>query len=764
MSFYFTPYMIPPLLSAAVNAGLAAFALRRRHVPAAPALFWLTMGVSGWCLVYALSIASTSLAVKILCYKFGTTFACIFILSLLSLALESAGLGRWLTRQRLLVVALLPLVASFLTWISEFHSLARYGFYLYTSGPLLLLGYHQGPLFDLLVLYLRCVCAVVVAILISGFWRTPRSEWPRFGLMIAATVSPLVLRVFPLIPIKGFDTATSALLASGILYTVAIFRHRLLDLVPIARETLFEMMIEPVFVLDRGGRLATANRAARDLLRLDNDSTAIPAESVFAPYPRLKELIKEDATGQDGLVLDDGPANRSWHVTKTRIESGGNLHGWLIALRDITSLCLTQKDLGYSEQRFRALAENSVDTIWQLDGELRITYVGRLDQEMRGFAAEEVIGGSLFDVIAGEGGDRVRRLYQMRLDQERQGIRTGSVCFEVPLKRKDGGFIWTEINSSPLRDAEGAIIGFIGAVRDISERKQTEGRLLTEKRKLEEALYRLRITEAQLNRLNLTLIQQVEQETEKRLAHERLLARNNRLAAMGEMIAAIAHQWRQPLATVGATIQSMRMAWERNRLDSAFMERAESDAQKQLFYMSDTIEEFRNFFRPEKDTESFAVCDELEDAVQLVSAQFANSGITVCVTNTSTEPIKVSGYPNEFKQVVLNLVSNGRDAILERRQRTVLAGQVARTHDEIALSVHGEANKVVIKVRDSGCGIPPEIAERVFDPYFTTKPEGKGTGIGLYMSRLIIEESMGGHLDFQSGPDGTVFTIELNGA
>ena len=268
----------------------------------------------------------------------------------------------------------------------------------------------------------------------------------------------------------------------------------------------------------------------------------------------------------------------------------------------------------------------------------------------------------------------------------------------------------------------------------------------------------------QLRGLNQTLTQQVDEETEKRLEHERMLARNGRLAAMGEMIGAIAHQWRQPLATLGATIQSIRMAWERQRLDSDFLERAEAAAQKQLYYMSDTIEGFRNFFRPEKDTESFVVCDELEDAVQLVSAQFANSGITILVTNTSTAPVKVSGYPNEFKQVVLNLVSNGRDAILERRQRTVLAGQVARTHDEIALSVHGEADKVVIEVRDSGCGIPPEIAERVFDPYFTTKPEGKGTGIGLYMSRLIIEESMEGRLDFQSGPDGTVFTIELNGA
>ena len=247
----------------------------------------------------------------------------------------------------------------------------------------------------------------------------------------------------------------------------------------------------------------------------------LPLRRFLGLYPRLNDLVSNDAIGPDGLVLDGGSANRSWHVTKTAIESGGNPQGWLIALRDITSLCRAQQELGYSEQRFRTLAENMVDTIWQLDKDLRITYVGNMDREMRGFAAEEVVGGFVFDVLTDEAGERVRRLYRMRLEQERQGIKTGSVCFEAPLKCKDGGSIWTEINSNPLRDADGAIIGFIGAIRNISERKQAEEKLVTEKRKLEEALYRLRTTEAQLKRLNLTLVQQVEQETEKRLAHER---------------------------------------------------------------------------------------------------------------------------------------------------------------------------------------------------------------------------------------------------
>ena len=266
---------------------------------------------------------------------------------------------------------------------------------------------------------------------------------------------------------------------------------------------------------------------------------------------------------------------------------------------------------------------------------------------------------------------------------------------------------------------------------------------------------------SQLKGLNLTLTQQVEEETEKRLAHERLLARNARLASMGEMIGAIAHQWRQPLATLGATIQSIRMAWERQRLDGAFMERVEADAQKQLSYMSETIEEFKNFCRPEKAMERFVIRDRLNDVVLLVGAQFAITGIMLQVIDESDGRIKVDGYPNEFKQVVLNLVSNARDAILDRRHDVSRTGPASEA-GLILLCVSNDEKTVCVEVRDNGGGIPPEIADKVFDPYFTTKPEGKGTGIGLYLSKLIIEESMGGHLDFQSSPDGTAFRITLD--
>jgi C4-dicarboxylate-specific signal transduction histidine kinase len=268
--------------------------------------------------------------------------------------------------------------------------------------------------------------------------------------------------------------------------------------------------------------------------------------------------------------------------------------------------------------------------------------------------------------------------------------------------------------------------------------------------------------ELDLFELNQSLIRRVEKETERRVHHERLLARHARLVAMGEMIGAIAHQWRQPLATLGATIQSIRMAWEHDCLDEPFLKQAEEDAQKQLYYMSDTIEDFRNFFTPEKITEKFDVRDKVSEVIMLVSHQFAHSGVTLQTVDLAEgEQLHVRGYQNEFKQSLLNLVSNSFDAVADKGSRR--PGSAGATEDGgmVTIVTAGADDKVVIEVRDNGCGIAPEHADKVFDPYFTTKTGDKGTGIGLYMTKLIVEQSMGGSIRFTSGPEGTLFRIEL---
>jgi len=249
----------------------------------------------------------------------------------------------------------------------------------------------------------------------------------------------------------------------------------------------------------------------------------------------------------------------------------------------------------------------------------------------------------------------------------------------------------------------------------------------------------------------------IEEEINRWVSHERLMAQNSRMAAMGEMISAIAHQWRQPLATLGMIVQRAHAVGTMQGLTPGYLDEFKANAMRQVRYMSETIEEFSGFYRPEKQKEPFSPFSCIAESVRLFEPQFASSGITVSVSCRGCETRLVNGFPNEFKQVVLNLLGNSRDAIHECR-----AASGGPKQGSIAVRLSTEDNRgMIIEVSDNGCGIPAAIAPRIFDPYFTTKEEKGGTGIGLYMSRMIVKDSFGGQLSLQQSTCGATFRIEL---
>ena len=298
----------------------------------------------------------------------------------------------------------------------------------------------------------------------------------------------------------------------------------------------------------------------------------------------------------------------------------------------------------------------------------------------------------------------------------------------------DGRMMWHRGTGKVVTDKQGKDIKVYGTTQDITKDKQME---------------------SELHSLNENLAQRVRDEIKRRLVNERLLIQRSKQADMGEMIGAIAHQWRQPLATVGVIFQNLLSARKMNKLDEEYLEKASTDATALIRHMSVTIDSFRNYFKPEKKKELFNVIEKIEDAIDFISAQLHAHGITVSLPDNNGPNFNINGFPNEFTQVILNLIANAKDAILDKSQTA---------HDgtnNITVTVRAENSLLIIEVCDSGCGIPPDASPRIFDPYFTTKEEGHGTGIGLYMSRLIIEESMGGTLTFTSKPGETIFRMEL---
>lgn len=221
-----------------------------------------------------------------------------------------------------------------------------------------------------------------------------------------------------------------------------------------------------------------------------------------------------------------------------------------------------------------------------------------------------------------------------------------------------------------------------------------------------------------------------------------VIAQQSKMAAMGEMIGAIAHQWRQPLNELGIRIQNLQYDYEDNLIDEGFIQRFIEENKETIRFMSQTIDDFRNFFRLDKEKERFSAKESIKEVISIQSAQLDNYAIKLTLEG---EDFMINTYRRELQQVILNLINNAKDAILENNPKS----------KHIIVTV----KKPCILVADNGGGIKEELQERIFEPYFTTKEPEKGTGMGLYVSKMIIENNIQGKLSFKNKKEGSVFTV-----
>jgi len=249
---------------------------------------------------------------------------------------------------------------------------------------------------------------------------------------------------------------------------------------------------------------------------------------------------------------------------------------------------------------------------------------------------------------------------------------------------------------------------------------------------------------------------ELEEETAQRLSaleelsqKERMLLQQNRLAALGEMISNIAHQWRQPLNELGLIVQELPIMYDQGVFSREYLGESVAKFMKVLTHTSKTIDDFRNFFKPDKETVPFRVRAVVDNALSLVAESFRHLGITVTVSSPG-DPF-IYGHPNEFSQAVLNILFNARDAFLDRKIQL----------REIVIDIFQEGDSAVVTIADNAGGIPEAILDKIFDPYFTTRGPEQGTGIGLYMSKMIIEKNIPGKLSARNREGGAEFRIEV---
>ena len=229
-----------------------------------------------------------------------------------------------------------------------------------------------------------------------------------------------------------------------------------------------------------------------------------------------------------------------------------------------------------------------------------------------------------------------------------------------------------------------------------------------------------------------------------------MLFQQSKLAAMGEMIDNIAHQWRQPLNTLGVIVQDTQYAHRSGKLDQSYIKSMTAESMEQIEFMSQTIEDFRNFVKPNQKNTPFNLNEPIEQSLILLSGMFEAHAISIS-TEYSKKELMIYGSASELKQVMINILNNARDALIDKNP----------LNPTIIIRTFGDDMYGVITIQDNGGGIDPEHISRIFEPYFTTKEEGKGSGIGLYMSYAIIRTKMGGIIEVSNVENGTLFTLMI---
>ena len=261
--------------------------------------------------------------------------------------------------------------------------------------------------------------------------------------------------------------------------------------------------------------------------------------------------------------------------------------------------------------------------------------------------------------------------------------------------------------------------------------------------------HKLAESESKYRQLSEVLEQRVREAVNELRQKDRILIIQGRQAVMGEMISNIAHQWRQPLNMLGLLAQDLQITRAVGDLSKEYLDANVIKTMTVIQQMSRTIDDFRNFFKPDKEKVEFNVLEAIDKTLSVMEGSFKKDQIHMEVERTG-DPV-VKGYPGEFTQVLLNILINARDALIARNV----------CKPKISIKVYKEGSKTVVSIADNAGGIPDAIIDKVFEPYFTTKGPEQGTGIGLFMCKTIIEKNMNGALSVHNAGDGAEFVIEV---
>ncbi|MDY0326655.1 MAG: PAS domain-containing protein [Arcobacteraceae bacterium] len=383
------------------------------------------------------------------------------------------------------------------------------------------------------------------------------------------------------------------------------------------------------------------------------------------------------------------------------------------------------------------LLDSIADGVYGVDKDGNCMFINQTALEMLGFSADEVLLKNQHELFhhhkpSGEHYDVSEcPIYNTVNDRK---IRK---CEEVFIK-KDGTFFPVSLTVAPTSDGDA-----VAVFRDISFIKEYELNLELE----------VENKTKELHTLNINLEEKVVQEVEKNRQKDVLLQHQSRLAAIGEMMGNIAHQWRQPLSAITSSVSGLKLKHEYGILEPQDIIEANDCVMHNAEFLSHTIDNFRNFFRKDQPKRKFFVIDAINDTISIIKASYDSHFIKIDTKLDAS--IYYYGSDNLLSQVILNILANSKDAFIQNNIE----------NKRVSIFLIEENNNIKITITDNAGGISEDIKDKIFDPYFTTKHQSQGTGLGLYMSSQIIHNHFHGKIFEQNIENeesfGASFVIEF---
>jgi len=359
-----------------------------------------------------------------------------------------------------------------------------------------------------------------------------------------------------------------------------------------------------------------------------------------------------------------------------------------------------------NEKRLKSIVDKYIiSSTTDLKG--RIVDVSDAFCSISGFTREELIG-KPHNIIRHP--DMPKSAFKNLWDTIQQGKPWSG---EVKNLKKDGGYYWVYANIEPLFDKKGNIEGYAAIRLDITDSVHLEEELVRSKEK------------------------------DKTLLHQ------SKLAQMGEMISMIAHQWRQPLTAISSTSSDLYMKILLDNYNKDYFIQKLDKIDDLSQHLSQTIDDFRNFYKEDQQKERVLYSDIVEGVLEIVSSSLEYKKIKLVSDFECQEYIYV--LKNELRQVILNLIKNAEDILIEKELQ----------NPYIKIKTYSDDSSAYLEVSDNGGGIPKDIIHKIFDPYFSTKMKKDGTGLGLYMSKIIVEEHCNGKLTVTNSDEGAIFIIQI---